>query len=214
MKQIIKDKMEREILVVKNELLFANTERATFFYWKDECNFETQILENFEYMKRWIAETNFDYKQPIGYWIVVNEKDEIFVYKRWWANSNAWDSRLHNKIAIWVGGHIEREDEDSAHPIKDSLIREIEEEIDVSEDQIVSIESIGYINNEEDEVNRVHIGAAYIIRVKNVDIALLDWEIAKWEFVSVGEYEKMITSGNYDVENWSKFLLEPLKKYL
>jgi len=40
-------------------------------------------------MVRGEAEINFDYKQPITYAIVMNEKKEIFVYIRGDKNSNA-----------------------------------------------------------------------------------------------------------------------------
>jgi len=33
-------------------------------------------------MVRSEAEVNFDYKQPIGYAVVINENKDIFVYKR------------------------------------------------------------------------------------------------------------------------------------
>jgi predicted NUDIX family phosphoesterase len=58
--------------------------KETKFYLNSEVNFEKNILENYEYMIRWEAEVNFDYKQPIWYWIVLNDENEIFVYKRWW----------------------------------------------------------------------------------------------------------------------------------
>jgi predicted NUDIX family phosphoesterase len=82
MNQIVKDKMKREIMVVANKFLFQNIEKESKFYSNDEVNFEKIILENYEYMVRGEAEINFDYKQPIGYATVINEKKEIFVYKR------------------------------------------------------------------------------------------------------------------------------------
>ena len=214
MNQIVTDKMKREILVIKNSLLFAQTKRKSWFYEMWSNNFEEIIIENFEYMQRWIAEENRDYKQPIGYGIILNEENKIFVYKRWGANSNAWDKRLHNKIAVWVGWHIEKEEENSENPIKDTLIREVEEEINLTEKNIVSIDNIGYINDDDDKVWEVHIWACYVIFVKDFKFELVDWEIESGEFIPISEYEKMIDSGNYKIETWSKILLEPLKKYL
>ncbi len=212
--KIVEDKMKREILVIKNSLLFENTERKTKFYNIWENDFEEIILKNSEYMQRAIAEENREYKQPIAYWIILNEENKIFVYKRWGADSNAWDKRLHNKIAVWVGWHIEKEEENSKNPIKDTLIREVEEEINLSKENIVEIKNIWYINDDWDKVWEVHIWACYVIFVKNFEFKLVDWEIESWEFISISEYEKMIDSGNYKIETWSKILLEPLKKYL
>ncbi len=212
MNQIVKDKMQREIMVVKNDKLFQNTKRKTGFYHDFEADFEKQILENYEYMVRWKAEENFDYKQPIPYAVVMDENGYVFVYKRWGENSNAWESRLHSKISIWVGGHIEKEEENSQNPIYDTLLREVEEELDVKKDNIKEIEVLWYINNDEDDVNKVHIGIAYLVHLYNSNFDLLDGEIENGEFVSIDELEKMINSGDYDVEAWSKILFNSLKE--
>jgi len=82
MNQIVKDKMQREVMAVKNDFLFENIERKTKVYTNEEVNFEQIILDNFEFKVRGPVETNFDYKQPITYAIVMNEKNEIFVYIR------------------------------------------------------------------------------------------------------------------------------------
>ena len=214
MNEIVKDKMKREVMVVSNKALFWNMEKETKFYSNEEVDFEKKILENYEYMVRGEAEVNFEYKQPIWYGIVLNNKDEIFVYKRWGAKSNAWDQRLHNKIAIWVWGHIEKEDEDLKNPISDSLVREIEEELNIAEKDVKSVEAIWYINNEKDIVSQVHIWVAYIVRVNTSNFELLDWELDNWEFVSLSTLEGMFDSGNYDVEGWSMIVLDAVKKYL
>ena len=214
MNQVVKDKMKREIMVVSNKAIFGDMNKETKFYLNSEVNFEKNILENYEYMIRWEAEVNFDYKQPIWYWIVLNDENEIFVYKRWWAGSNAWDKRLNDKIAFWVWGHIEREDEDLTNPISDSLVREIEEELNIKEKDVKSVEAIWYINDETSEVSKVHIWAAYIVRVHNSNFELLDGELDNGEFVNLTKLEDMIGSWDYDVEGWSQIVFAPLKEYL
>ncbi len=214
MNQIVKDKMMREIMVVKNDYLFQDIKRETKFYSNEQAHFEDIILGNYEYMVRGEAEVNFDYKQPIPYAVVVDEDNRVFVYKRGGSDSNAWDARLHSKIAFWVGGHLEREDEDLENPLTDGLAREIEEEIAISEKDIKSIEAIGYINDETSEVSQVHLGVAYIVRVHNTNVELLDGELENGEFIEISELESMIASWDYDVEAWSEILFEPMKKFL
>jgi len=214
MNQIVKDKMMREIMVVKNDYLFQNSKRETKFYSNDEANFEDIILGNYEYMVRGEAEVNFDYKQPIPYAVVVDEANRVFVYKRGWSGSNAWEDRLHSKISFWVGWHLEREDEDLENPLTDWLAREIEEEIAIKEENIKSIEAIGYINEESGDVGKVHLWVAYIVRVHNTNIELLDGELENGEFIKIDELESMINSWDYDVEGWSNILFEPMKKFL
>ena len=89
MNQIVKDKMQREIMAVSNAVLFADIKRETKVYTRDEIDFESIIEKNYEFHIRGPLETNFEYKQPIPYGIVLNNKNEVFVYKRGGAGSNA-----------------------------------------------------------------------------------------------------------------------------
>lgn len=214
MNQVVKDKMQREILVIKNSTLFSESERESKVYNSKDYYFENIIEWNSEFMVRWEAEINFDYKQPIPYAVVMNEENKIFVYKRWWSWSNAWESRLHSKIAIWVGWHIEREDENSENILRDSLIREVKEELDISPDAIKEVFPIWYINSEEDEVSKVHFWIGYIVKVMNSNFALLDGELENGEFKSYDELMQMINSGEYDVETWTQMLAPEIKKYI
>ena len=214
MNQFLKDKMQKEIMVVKNSQLFKNTQRRNGFYKNEEFNFEKVVLCNYEYMVRHIAEENFDYKQPISYGIIVNEQDNIFVYKRWWKGSSVWESRLHSKISFWIWWHLERDDELWNNPIKKGLIREVKEELNISKQDIKSLEAIWYINEDDWAVSEVHFWMAYFIRVHNSNFELLDWELENWEFVSLKGLENILNSVDYDVENWSRIFFEPLKDYL
>jgi len=201
-------------MVISNKALFEWKSQESRFYNKKDIDFETRILQNYTYMQRWIAETNFDFKQPIWYGVVLNQKNEIFVYKRWWTSSNAGEKRLHDKIAFWVWWHIEKEDENLENPLTDSLVREIEEELNITKQNINSVENIWYINDETNEVWKVHFWVVYVLKITNDNFALLDWELDNGEFIDILKLENMIYSWDYDVENWSKILFEPIKKYL
>lgn len=208
------DKMQREIMVIKNDTLFEWIKRETKIYTNDDINFEKKIVDSYEYMVRGKAEEDFDYKQPLPYWVIIDEDNRVFVYKRWWKWSNNGEARLHSKISIWVWGHIEREDEDLNDILRDTLKREIEEEIDISESDIKSVDIIWYINIDDGEVQELHLWLAYLVRVHSTDIRLLDWELDNWEFVTLSTLEAMVASGNYDLEKWSMILLKPLKNIL
>ena len=55
---------------------------------------------------------------------------------------------------------------------------------------------------------------AYIVRVQNVSVELLDGELENGEFYSLDEIEKMNASDEYDLETWSQILFEPMKRIL
>lgn len=206
--------MLREVMVVANKALFQNTPRDSKLYTSDEADFEKQILENFEFMVRGEAEENRDYKQPIPYSIVINESNEIFVYIRGGANSAAGDKRLHEKLSIWVGGHLEREEEGLENPLKDGLIRELEEEIALKDEHITDIFPVGYINDDRNEVGEVHIGVSYLVRTKNFSPVMEDGELAHGEFMTYETLLNLASSGKYNVETWTELLLPTLKEYI
>ena len=199
---------------IQNQFLFQNVIRETKVYSADEANFEEIILENYEFKTRWPLETNFDYKQPLPYGVIMNNENKIFVYQRWWSKSAAAESRLHNKVSIGVGWHIEEEDIKENNLLRDSLIREVEEEIWVKESDIKKITLIGYINYEENEVSRVHLGIWYVIQISESEIIMDDGELADGEFKTLEEYKEMIASGKYDIEPWSLMLVPFIDTYI
>lgn len=213
MNQVVTDKMQRKIMVVKNEILFSKKPSQEWFLPKSD-NYEEIILNSFEYMIRGEAEKNFSYKQPIPYGVVINEQKEIFVYKRWWSWSNAWDSRLHSKISFWVGWHIEIDDTVNKNLLRESLLRELEEEIMIKESDVLKVEVLWYINDNSNEVWKVHFWIAYIIEITNTKISMEDGELENGEFLSISQIDEMIKSWNYDIENWSNIMYHEIKKYL
>lgn len=214
MNQIVQDKMQREIMVVKNTALFWDIVRESKVYTTSESDFESKILANYKYMIRGEAEVNFDYKQPITYAIVMNKQKEIFVYIRGDKNSNAWESRLHSNLAIWVGWHLEKDSEESNNPLRDCLERELEEEIGLKKTSIIESFPIGYINDERNEVGKVHIWVAYLVHVKDFEVKMEDGELASGSFQSYQALKEMIASWEYDVEGWTDLLAPEIEKYM
>lgn len=180
MNQVVQDKMLREIMVVKNDILFKDISRVSGFIKVDGNDFEKMLLANFEYMQRGVAEVNFDYKQPIPYGVVRDrETGKIFLYKRGGSTSNAGDARLHSKISIGVGGHIEKTDAVTQNLMVDCLLREIEEEMGIKKENIKNIQLLGGINDDGNEVGKVHFGMCYIVDIEGQDFSLDDGELEK-----------------------------------
>lgn len=215
MNDIVQDKMQRQIMVIQNKILFSDIERKSWFIPVDGESFEKKLLENYEYMQRGIAETNFDYKQPIPYGVVRNiQNGKVFVYKRWWAGSNAWDSRLHSKFSIGVGGHIEQSDDVKQNLMVDCLLREIYEEISIKPEDVISVKLIWGINDDSNEVGKVHFWMCYIVDVGRDNFTLTDGELHSWEFMSFSQIKQMQLSGDYDVETWTSIIIPHIDPYL
>jgi predicted NUDIX family phosphoesterase len=108
------------------------------------------------------AEINTDYLQPIPY-AIIRRNGSIFVYRRLGGGGEA---RLHDKLSIGAGGHMNpiEGEEDFAKVLEINLARELEEELDI-EDKNMRITPVGLINDDSNDVSKVHIGVLVIIDV-------------------------------------------------
>ncbi len=201
----------REIMVVNRDVLF---EKRYFegFMEPNEFDYESVILNNYEWMEQGSAERNPAFKQPIGYAVLSNTSlNKIFLYQRSSDDKHYAEKRLQGKYACGLGGHIEKPDAETVNPISTSTLREVSEEVNVNESE--NLKTIGYINN-EDEVGAVHFGILYVIETNLESVTPIDPEIASGQFVDIADFEIICNNPDYVVEEWARIALEPLKRYL
>jgi len=204
------DKMEQEILVIKRDTLFANNYFEGFLP-HGQHDYENVILENFEYLKRGLAETDPNFQQPIAYSIICNEKNELFAYQRASKKEHAAEVRLHGKWSWGIGGHIDKDDHHDNNPIYTSLLREVEEELGLYDLQ--TIKPLGYINDDSNDVGKVHFGLLYLIKAHGNKLTLAN-EIAQGSFITIEQLEELCEDDNCSIEEWSQIAIPPIKAYL
>lgn len=198
-------------MVVPREKLFAEREMIGFLPFQ-EYDFETKAIQNYEYQKRGPMESDASFKQPIGYAMVWNPKTQkIFVYKRAGEGADYGEKDLFNKYSRGVGGHIEKEDESSENPIRESMKRELEEEIGLT--NITDIKPLGYINLEHD-VHTYHFCILYLVETPEESIEVDLGENAHGSFMSMEEVKALMDNPDYDIEEWSRTAYDALHNYL
>ena len=159
------------------------------------------IKDNLTSMERDLAETDNSFKQIIPY-LFIEFEDKILTYERTKKQS---ESRLHNKLSIGIGGHINPIDDFmDSDIIIECLKREINEEIDIEliNDPIF----IGIINDDLSEVGKVHLGLVFKAKAKTEKFEILEKDkmIGKWS--SSTEIEK-----DFDrMESWSQIVLDSI----
>ena len=217
-------KSDKKIIVVEKDILFGNgKDFFEGFKPHGEVDYESRILSNIKVMRRGSlsedqnhpdgnAERNPNYKQPIGYAIVVNTRySKVFAYQRASKDEEYSEKRLQGKWSWGFGGHIEPMD-GSSNPIKESLIREVtQEELEIL-GGIKEPRVLGYIYHDFD-VHAVHFGILYLIEIDATKVKAKDPEIARVEGKTLNELEEICASPNFDVEEWSRTALKPLKEY-
>lgn len=203
----MKDKL---VMVVKRSLLFGK-DIFEGYRAKNEIDYESRILKDYYYLQRSIAEDDFNCKQPISYALLVNpEEKKVFAYQRAKKDYAYAEKRLQGKWSWGLGGHIENNDGTKGNPMHYSMLRELEEEVEFS--GISKIDVLGYLNDDSDNVGKVHFGILYIVETQSKSVKPNDLEIAQGELKTISELEDI--SKNYDVESWSEFAFKPLKEYL
>jgi len=204
-------KTEKFIMVVPCKLLFGS-DYFKGFRPHNELDYASRILSHFTYMKRGLAEQDPSHKQPIGYSIIVNPKlKKIFAYQRASHDEKYGEKRLQGKWSWGVGGHIEKMDTDNGNPLQMSMRRELEEEVSISGS--ITPKILGYINNDSDDVGKVHFGVLHIVETDATTVKPKDAEIDNGKMRTMAELEAICASPSFAVEEWSRIALEPLKQY-
>ena len=199
---------EQKIMVIERSELFKGSYFQGFKLHKD-VDFESRILKHHHYLERNQAEVNPNFKQPIAYAVIVNPKTKkVFLYRRSPKDANYQEKRLQGKWSVGIGGHIERIDA-AGNPIEKSLLREIEEEVEIKGRFTTKV--LGYLNYDDDAVGKVHFGILYLIETDS-EIKPKGLEMESGSFVSVKDIEEMSKSEDFILEGWSKLALEVLNE--
>lgn len=158
-----------------------------------------EIIRNeHEYMPRAEAEEQPAFKQIIPY-VILRQGDKIFVTRRL---NKGGEARLHGKISIGVGGHINPVDEQGDMLMK-GLWREIHEEVELhSHGELCSC---GFINDDSNSVGSVHLGACFTLETEG-EVTVKETEKLEGLWMTLPELKE-----NYDyMETWTQIALEVL----
>ncbi len=192
--------MKEDILVIEAEFLkdFINGKPGLKEAEEERL---LQIIANKGIFKeRDQVEQDPYYKQIIPYIAMVNENNEILTLKRLSTQS---EKRLHNKISLGVGGHVNNEDSKTPlEAFRKGMQREIDEEVKV--DLKEAPEFLGVIYDNTTSVGQVHLGMAYKVKIEFYGINEKD----KFEYTWKRAEE--LTDQMAQMENWSKYILNKL----
>lgn len=166
-------KFDEQILVVPRTSLFNNEMNAfNGFIGREDSRYDEIVRSfgGFEVKRRGDMEEDPSYKQLISYVIIRSDDDsKTLVYKRL---DGGGEERLHGLLSIGVGGHMN--DVEEAGSIDDKLSinakRELKEEVGLAGDELRNIEIMGLINDDNNEVGKVHVGLVLKVNVAEDDV--------------------------------------------
>lgn len=160
---------------------------------------------NHFFMDRAAAEEDPSHKQLIPY-CIFRCGDRILHYTRGKAGG---ESRLHAKISVGVGGHVNPIDTDygrtGSEAYHAAVTREIEEELDLPEDHTHRI--IALLNDESNSVGQVHLGIVHLIDLKSDAVASREDALLDLGFTPLADLNGSLFER---LETWSQFCIRHL----
>ncbi len=176
--------------------------------------FQTRCLGEGFFVERDYAERRPELKQVIPYGIVTCEERVLLVRR----TKGGGEARLHDKLSIGIGGHINPVDAGSGtgrEAILSELFstatrREIEEELTI--EGTFAARPVGLLNDDSNPVGAVHVGLVQWVQVRG-SVQIREHDQLAGELVPVGELRERLTEGA-NFETWSRLLVEHLDDLL
>ncbi len=163
------------------------------------CGRETEVMalirSQGEFIPRPAAEEDPSYRQIIPYVSIVRG-DEVFVTRRL---NKGGEARLHGKMALGVGGHMNEIDEAGEDWLMNCLRREVAEE--VAMENMGELTLRGLINDGGDAVGSVHLGFFFTLTTSG-QVSVLETEKLEGGFVSIPG----LMDNTDDMEGWSRIV--------
>ena len=170
----------------------------------DAGRYLTDLLnpENNFFMDRPAAEEDPSHKQLIPY-SLFHHAGRLLCYTR---GGKGGEKRLHAKKSVGIGGHINPVDQTQAHlgeqTYNNGVEREITEELRITGSYKQKV--IGLINDDSNDVGRVHLGVVHWFDLESDDVASNEDAIQDLQFVPINELVTRID----ELETWSAFCVK------
>jgi predicted NUDIX family phosphoesterase len=162
---------------------------------------------NHFFMDRAEAENDPSHKQLIPY-CIFRCGDRILHYTR---GKSGGESRLHAKISVGVGGHVNPVDTGGGRTGSDAyhaaVTREIEEELDLPEEHEHRI--IALLNDESNPVGQVHLGIVHVVDLKSDAVNSREDALTDLGFTPLADLNGALFER---LETWSQFCIRHLSE--
>lgn len=160
---------------------------------------------NHFFMDRAAAEEDPTHKQLIPY-CIFRHGDRVLHYTR---GKSGGESRLHAKLSVGVGGHVNPIDTDDGRTGPASyhaaVAREIAEELELGGGYRETI--VALLNDESNPVGQVHLGVVHLIDLENDDVASREDALCELSFSSLEDLRGPLFER---LETWSQHCIEHL----
>lgn len=151
------------------------------------------IAERHFFIDRPTAEVSPQYKQIIPY-VLIRRGPAWFLLQR---TQKQTEARLHHKLSLGIGGHINPDTPD----LIDGLQKELEEEVGIDGDYELSF--VGILNDDTTDVGSVHLGAVFVLDTES-EVQVRETEKMAGRWVDGAELPAL----REDMETWTQIVYD------
>lgn len=161
--------------------------------------------------QRAMLEQDDEFRQvlPIS---IFTHKGKVWAYER---TSKGGEDRLHNKVAVAVGGHWDMADLalvdgviDLEKSIETAMARELEEEVKLTSSVVKSYKLDKMVCADDTEVDRLHIAMIHVHELDGEGLDSAEDQLKTIGFIDPQE----LLDGDYNIEVWARIICEILVK--
>lgn len=187
---VVKTELLQQYIAGKRGLIRENTEAVL------AC-----IRNHHMFLPREQAELDMNYKQIIPY-ILIRRGGTVFSTRRL---RQSGEMRLHGKISLGIGGHINNFDAASEGDVLErGLRRELEEEVSMTQ-PVGHMRFLGLVNDDDNAVGKVHLGICFLLETDG-EVRVRETEKLEGRWLSVAELPQLAP----EMETWSSLVLDVL----
>ena len=172
------------------------------------------------FVERARAEVTPNWKQPIPY-VVVAGPTGVLCVKR---TKRGGEARLHDKLSIGIGGHVEPQDlprglssgddRSRIELVRRAALRELSEELELPESSPRDLVPVGLLNDDSNPVGAVHVGLVCVLWTQDVErVRVRERENLVGEVLPPDELARRQQDGA-NFETWSALLIPHLTALL
>ena len=160
------------------------------------------------FLPRPTAEQDPTHKQLIPY-LVLRHGNRVLCYTR---GKSGGEARLHAKMSIGIGGHINDGDTHAAHFDEAAYNRAVERELHEELEILGAYRQrpVALLNDDSNEVGRVHLGVVHLVDVDSPGIRPREDAIRDLAFLTAEELQQK----RDHLESWSQIVADALPRLL
>jgi predicted NUDIX family phosphoesterase len=209
-KEFAEEAKGRKKILVTPSTLVAKLKINGFAMINSGDQVVASIFNSSSFKRRSDMEVNTAFKQIIPYVLVIRS-GSVFTYRR---GSAQGEARLHGLRSLGIGGHVEEKDgRNDLGSYGAALAREVQEElgIDIKDSKFKTAFQIrGFVNDDSDDVGKVHFGLIHVIRVNDGLIMNGEESMHDCRFCSPEQLEEQVD----EFEKWSQHCIFALTRGL